>query len=122
VEQLVTIATTSSPNDWGWAGYMVAIISRACSSIEDENDGLLELVGLASDIASAILNAVDLAKQIVSETAKSLALFIRSKATDDMDLDSLIEIGIARRLEGPEHRASRKQYNDGKQDGILGSK
>ena len=120
VVELVTIANKTSPDDWGWAGYVVAIISRASRSIEDENRGLIEFVELASEIASALLNAASLTVQIVAETAKSLALFIRSKATDGMELDSLIEIAIAQTLEGPEHRLSRIQYSEGKQDGNLG--
>jgi hypothetical protein len=118
--ELVTVATETSPGDWSWAGYLVAIISRACARIEHENDSLIEVIELASDIAGALLNAAGLLTQIVGETAKSLALFIRSKATDGMDLASLIEIAIAQTLEGPAHKLSRIKYSEGKQDGNLG--
>jgi hypothetical protein len=120
VADLVATATGISKDKWWWAGYMVAIVDRASTIIENEDNAVIGLVDLAADIASAILNGAKLAAQIAGETIKSIASFIRSNASEGMNLAALIEISIAQELEGESGRTSREQYILGKGDGSLG--
>ena len=120
VADLVGTVTGISQDKWWWAGYMVAIVNRASTIIESEDNAVIGLVDLAADIASAILNGAKLAAQIAGETIKSIASFIRSNASEGMNLAALIEIGIAHELEGENGRTSREQYIFGKGDGSLG--
>jgi hypothetical protein len=122
VADLVGTVTGIPQDKWWWAGYMVAIVTRASTIIESEDNAVIGLVDLAADIASAILNGAKLATQIAGETIKSIASFIRSNASEGMNLAALIEIGIAQELEGENGRTSRGQYISGKGDGSLGNR
>jgi hypothetical protein len=117
IVSLVSATTESSGGDWRWPGYLLAIVDRAAEKVKQERDDALNL---ASDLISAFLNAASLGFQILGESAKTLALYVRSTVKSGEDLGKFLETGIAKALEGKGFEVERDRYIVGKNDGNLG--
>jgi hypothetical protein len=117
IVSLVRATTETSRGDWRWPGYLLAIVDRASEKNGQERDDALSL---ASDLISAFLNAASLGFQILGESAKTLALYVRSNVKSGSDLAKFLETGIAKALEGKGFESERDRYIVGKNDGNLG--
>jgi hypothetical protein len=115
VEEAMATLTKESAGDYQYSGYLVGIIVRASNDITQASK---ESIDLASDIVSALLNAVPLGAQLIGETLKTAFATIQEASKTSTNLGDLLFAGIESTLRGPAHESHRRQLLDGFAAGI----